>query len=149
MKKSAWHLRGTEEGLQQIGKLHLAARDSGQTILEIDVCGKRGVGFCESMPGGVHPFERVNTVAIPSQALRLDGRREGAETRRQHLRRERARVNEDTQAAALLPLTANGLISVRRSRTSAEYATSWPMKIVSSGRSNVGIRTQDRQIIHP
>ena len=87
MKKSAWHLHGTEEGLQQIGKLHLAARDSGQTILEIDVCGKRGVGFCESMPGAVHPFERVNTVAIPSQALRLDGRREGAETRRQHLRR--------------------------------------------------------------
>ena len=100
MKKSAWHLHGTEEGLQQIGKLHLAARDSGQTILEIDVCGKRGVGFCESMPGAVHPFERVNTVAIPSQALLLDGRREGTETRRQHLRRERARVNEVTRNAA-------------------------------------------------
>lgn len=34
-------------------------RDSGQTILEIDVRGKRGVGFCKSMPGAVHPFERV------------------------------------------------------------------------------------------
>jgi hypothetical protein len=28
-------------------------------ILEIDVRGKRGVGFCKSMPGAVHPFRRV------------------------------------------------------------------------------------------
>jgi len=34
-------------------------RDSGQTILEIDVRGKRGVGFCKSMPGAVLPFQRV------------------------------------------------------------------------------------------
>jgi integrase len=34
-------------------------RDSGETILEIDVRGKRGVGFCKSMPGAVRPFERV------------------------------------------------------------------------------------------
>jgi integrase len=34
-------------------------RGSRQTILEIDVRGKRGVGFCKSMPGAVHPFERV------------------------------------------------------------------------------------------
>jgi hypothetical protein len=34
-------------------------RDSGETILEIDVRGKRGVGFCKSMPGAVHPFERI------------------------------------------------------------------------------------------
>jgi integrase len=34
-------------------------RDSGETILEIDVRGKRGVGFCKSMPGAVHTFERV------------------------------------------------------------------------------------------
>jgi len=32
---------------------------SGQRILEIDVRGKRGVGFCKSMPGAVHPFQRV------------------------------------------------------------------------------------------
>lgn len=31
---------------------------SRQTILEIDVRGKRGVGFCKSMPGAVFPFER-------------------------------------------------------------------------------------------
>jgi integrase len=34
-------------------------RDSGERILEIDVRGKRGVGFCKSMPGAVHPFQRV------------------------------------------------------------------------------------------
>src|ERR1700719_4259887 len=34
-------------------------RDSGETILEIDVRGKRGVGFCKSMPGAVHIFERI------------------------------------------------------------------------------------------
>ena len=33
--------------------------DSGETILEIDVRGKRGIGFCKSMPGAVHPFQRV------------------------------------------------------------------------------------------
>jgi integrase len=32
---------------------------SGETILEIDVRGKRGVGFCKSMPGAVFPFKRA------------------------------------------------------------------------------------------
>jgi integrase len=32
---------------------------SKETILEIDVRGKRGVGFCKSMPGAVFPFQRV------------------------------------------------------------------------------------------
>jgi integrase len=34
-------------------------RGSGETILEIDVRGKRGVGFCKSMPGAVIPFQRL------------------------------------------------------------------------------------------
>jgi integrase len=32
---------------------------SKETILEIDIRGKRGVGFCKSMPGAVHPFQRI------------------------------------------------------------------------------------------
>ncbi len=32
---------------------------SGERILEIEVRGKRGVGFCKSMPGAILPFERV------------------------------------------------------------------------------------------
>ena len=32
---------------------------TGETILEIEVRGKRGVGYCKSMPGAVRPFERL------------------------------------------------------------------------------------------
>jgi len=46
---------------------HLQHRDvtiatdhaTGQTILEIEVRGKRGVGFCKSTPGAVRPYERL------------------------------------------------------------------------------------------
>lgn len=33
--------------------------DTKETILEIEVRGKRGVGYCKSMPGAVFPFERI------------------------------------------------------------------------------------------
>jgi integrase len=33
--------------------------DTGETILEIEVRGKRGVGYCKSMPGAVFPFKRL------------------------------------------------------------------------------------------
>jgi len=33
---------------------------SGDRILEIEVRGKRGVGYCKSMPGAVRPFERLS-----------------------------------------------------------------------------------------
>jgi integrase len=32
---------------------------TGERILEIEVRGKRGVGFCKSMPGAILPFERI------------------------------------------------------------------------------------------
>jgi integrase len=37
------------------------AHDDGldETILEIEVRGKRGVGYCKSMPGAVQPFKRL------------------------------------------------------------------------------------------
>ena len=46
---------------------HLEHRDvtiatdhaTGQTILEIEVRGKRGVGYCKSTPGAVRPYERL------------------------------------------------------------------------------------------
>jgi integrase len=34
-------------------------RDTGQRILEIEVRGKRGIGYCKSMPGAVRPLERL------------------------------------------------------------------------------------------
>ena len=38
---------------------------SGQTILEIEVRGKRGVGFCKSTAGAVRPFERLKARLRP------------------------------------------------------------------------------------
>lgn len=37
------------------------SKDAGtkETILEIEVRGKRGVGWCKSMPGAVYPFQRL------------------------------------------------------------------------------------------
>jgi integrase len=52
---------------------------SGQTILEIEVRGKRGVGFCKSMPSAVRPYERLRDRAKPSQ---VDSRRERQRQRR-------------------------------------------------------------------
>ncbi|MFY9459775.1 MAG: hypothetical protein WAP57_08485 [Aquabacterium commune] len=54
-------------GLRPDEALRLEARDitvvkdeaTGERILEIEVRGKRGVGYCKSMPGAVHPYLRV------------------------------------------------------------------------------------------
>ena len=54
-------------GLRPDEVKHLEFRDveivedeySGDRILEIEVRGKRGVGYCKSMPGAVRPFERL------------------------------------------------------------------------------------------
>ena len=42
-------------------------RDTGERILEIEVRGKRGVGFCKSMPGAVHPYQRLLKRAKPDE----------------------------------------------------------------------------------
>lgn len=39
--------------------------DSGETILEIEVRGKRGIGYCKSMPGAVTPFRRLQKRNTP------------------------------------------------------------------------------------
>ena len=44
---------------------------SGQTILEIEVRGKRGVGYCKSMPSAVRPFERLVKRNEPEPTDRL------------------------------------------------------------------------------
>ncbi len=41
---------------------------SGDKILEIEVRGKRGVGYCMSMPGAVRPFERLRDRPRPVKA---------------------------------------------------------------------------------
>ena len=46
----------------------VADQDSGERILEIEVRGKRGVGYCKSMPGAVLPFQRLRKRANPKPA---------------------------------------------------------------------------------
>ena len=41
---------------------------TGETILEIEVRGKRGVGYCKSMSGAVRPFERLKARARDGHA---------------------------------------------------------------------------------
>lgn len=40
---------------------------TGETILEIEVRGKRGTGYCKSMPGAVRPFERLKKRPRPTR----------------------------------------------------------------------------------
>jgi hypothetical protein len=41
--------------------------DLGKTILEIEVRGKRGVGYCKSMPCAVRPFARLRSRLRPAR----------------------------------------------------------------------------------
>ncbi len=47
-----------------------------ETILEISVRGKRGVGYCKSMPGAVFPFERLKQRLRPKVHPKSDDPRE-------------------------------------------------------------------------
>jgi integrase len=55
---------------------------TGETILEIEVRGKRGVGFCKSMPSAVRPYERLRNRPKP---VKVDSRREKQRRRREGL----------------------------------------------------------------
>jgi hypothetical protein len=48
--------------------------DLGETILEIEVRAKRGVGYCKSMPGAVRPFERLRSRLRPAPSVPLSTR---------------------------------------------------------------------------
>ena len=53
-------LRPDEARILEFRDVEIVKDDySGENILEIEVRGKRGVGFCKSMPGAVRPFERL------------------------------------------------------------------------------------------
>lgn len=76
-------------GLRPDEALRLQFRDvtivedeaTGETILEIEVRGKRGVGYCKSMPGAVLPFQRLkarNVARAAEQALKESDAPKGA-----------------------------------------------------------------------
>jgi hypothetical protein len=52
--------------------------DTGERILELEVRGKRGVGFCKSMPGVVHPFLRLRKRSNPKQTAVVFGKPRGS-----------------------------------------------------------------------
>ncbi|MCE8511045.1 site-specific integrase [Ruegeria pomeroyi] len=80
-KRFEWHAQQLHDfvlfmantGLRPDEVRHLEFRDveivdddySGDRILEIEVRGKRGVGYCKSMPGAVRPFERLRARPRP------------------------------------------------------------------------------------
>ena len=52
--------------------------DTGQRILEIEVRGKIGVGYCKSMPGAVVVYERLLARAKPAPRIKLTARQKRA-----------------------------------------------------------------------
>jgi integrase len=52
----------------------------GKTILEIEVRGKRGVGYCKSMPGAVRPFERLRSRLRPARIYGVNTPNKKSET---------------------------------------------------------------------
>jgi len=53
-------LRPDESARLELRDVKIVKDEStGERILEIEVRGKRGVGFCKSMPGAIVPFERI------------------------------------------------------------------------------------------
>jgi integrase len=52
---------------------------TGQRILEIEVRGKRGVGYCKSMPGAVKPYQRLLARPLPGLPQGKRARRRRAE----------------------------------------------------------------------
>jgi integrase len=55
-------------------------QDTGQRILEIEVRGKRGVGYCKSMPGAVRPYQRLLARPLPGLPQGKRARRRRGET---------------------------------------------------------------------
>lgn len=52
---------------------------SSERILEIEVRGKRGTGYCKSMPGAVRPFERLRDRRRPIAPEQADSEEEATE----------------------------------------------------------------------
>ena len=56
---------------------------TGERILEIEVRGKRGVGYCKSMPNAVRPYQRLLNRAKPERSSRRDATEGGNSSARE------------------------------------------------------------------
>jgi integrase len=95
-KRFKWHAEQLHDfvllmantGLRPDEVRHLEFRDveivddeySNDRILEIEVRGKRGVGYCKSMPGAVRPFERLRDRERPTIETSAGDNAEPAQT---------------------------------------------------------------------
>jgi integrase len=95
-KRFKWHAEQLHDfvllmantGLRPDEVKHLEFRDveivddeySNDRILEIEVRGKRGVGYCKSMPGAVRPFERLRDRERPTIETSAGDNAEPAQT---------------------------------------------------------------------
>ena len=100
-KQFAWHAEQLHDfvlfmantGLRPDEVKHLEFRDveivddeySDDRILEIEVRGKRGVGYCKSMPGAVLPFERLRDRPRPTGEISEEEADETAPTEKPKL----------------------------------------------------------------
>ena len=67
-------LRPDEARRLQFRDVEIVEDDAlGETILEIEVRGKRGIGYCKSMPGAVRPFERLKARLRPPRVDTVHG----------------------------------------------------------------------------
>ena len=72
-------LRPDEAGRLEFRDVAIVTDDAtGERILEIEVRGKRGVGYCKSMNGAVMPFERIRNRMKPRPADRVFGKTQRA-----------------------------------------------------------------------
>ncbi|HEX3986834.1 MAG TPA: site-specific integrase [Acidobacteriaceae bacterium] len=72
-------LRPDEALRLQFGDVNVVEDEaSGQTILEIEVRGKRGVGYCKSTEGAVRPFERLKVRVRPDGGPGRSGSRKAS-----------------------------------------------------------------------
>jgi hypothetical protein len=59
-------------GLELCGLTVVDDEDLGKTILEIEACGKRGVGYCETMPVAVRRLQRLRCRPRPARVYGLN-----------------------------------------------------------------------------
>ncbi len=58
--------------------------DLDKTSLEIEIRGKRGVGYCESMPGAVLPFKRLRSRPRPARIYGANAPKQNSEKSAPH-----------------------------------------------------------------
>jgi integrase len=106
---------------------HLQHRDvtiavdhaTGEKILEIEVRGKRGVGYCKSMPGAVRPYERLLNRPKPTRGKQP---------------RNRSKKNPNPLLAVELPQPTDAVFPQRHAKMFNELLVKKQLKFDRDGK---------------